>query len=167
MARDLTDAQLKAVWADLGASDPATALQACAVLYGSKQALTFLKAHLKFEQPKADPAQIAKLIKDLDSDDFETRENGEKALEKLGAAAAAALQAALDNTDASTEVKMRAARLLEKAKANSPILQAQRGVEVLVALATPEAKELLEALAKGPENDLVVPVARKALERMK
>ncbi len=167
MSRDLTDAQLKAVWADLGGSDANAALQASAVLYGSKQVLTFLKGHLKLEQPKADPAQVAKRIKDLDSDDFETRENAEKALEKLGGAAVTALQAALNNPEASTEVKMRAARLLEKAKVNSPILQAQRGVEVLVALATPEAKELLKTLANGPDNDLVVPVARKALERMK
>lgn len=167
LAKDLSEAQLKAVWADVGASDPGKGLQACAVLYGSKQCLDFLKANLKFEQPKADTTQIAKLIKDLDSDDFEIRENAEKSLEKLGMAALAALQAAADSKEASTEVKMRVARLLEKFKGNSPILQAQRGVEILIALNTPESKALIETLAKGDENDLVTPVAQKALERIK
>lgn len=167
MTRDLSEAQLKAVFADMAAADPGKALQACAVLYGSKQALTFLKANLKFETVKADTAAIAKLVKDLDSDEFDTREKAEQALEKLGMAALTALQAALDSKDTSMEVKMRAKRLVEKFKDNSPMLQAQRGVEVLIALNTPEAKELLEALAKGAENDLVVPVAKKALERIK
>jgi len=166
MSRDLTDAQLKAVWGDLGATDPGKGLQAAAVLYGSKQALTFLKDNLKFETAKVDAAQLAKLVKDLDSDEFETRENAEKALEKLGMAALAALQAAIDDKATSMEVKMRAQRLVAKFKDNSPILLAQRGVEVLVALNTPEAKALIETLAKGPEGDLVVPVAKKALERI-
>lgn len=166
MSRDLTDAQLKAVWGDLGASDPGKGLQAAAVLYGSKQALSFLKDNLKFETPKVDAAQLAKLVKELDSDEFETRENAEKALEKLGMAALAALQAAIDDKATSMEVKMRAQRLVAKFKDNSPILQAQRGVEVLVALNTPEAKALIETIAKGPDGDLVVPVAKKALERI-
>jgi hypothetical protein len=167
MSRDLSEAQLKAVFADLGAADPGKGTQACAVLYGSKQVLTFLKDNLKFVQPKADAAALAKLIKDLDSDDFDTREKAEKELEKIGMAALTALQAALDSKEASMEVKMRAKRLVEKFKDNSPILQAQRGVEVLIALNTPESKALIETLAKGDENDLVVPVAKKALERMK
>jgi hypothetical protein len=166
MSRDLTDAQLKAVWGDLGANDPGKGLQAAAVLYGSKQALTFLKDNLKFETAKVEAAQLARLVKDLDSDEFETRENAEKALEKLGMAALAALQAAIADKATSMEVKMRAQRLVDKFKDNSPILQAQRGVEVLVALNTPEAKALLETIAKGPDGDLVVPVARKALERI-
>jgi hypothetical protein len=44
--------------------------------------------------------------------------------------------------------------------------QARRGLEVLVALQTAEARELLETLARGDTKEWLTQAARQARERM-
>jgi hypothetical protein len=164
---DLSVKQLEAVWADMGDKDPAKGVQACAVLYGAKKAVPFLKDHLKpanVKVPPADEKAIAKLVADLDSDEFAVREKAEADLAKLGLAAVPALEQALKEAT-SAEQRMRLQRLLGKAKEVPALTQARRGLEVLVALRTPPAKELLEALAKGDDKEWLTQEAKKALER--
>jgi hypothetical protein len=165
LAKDLTDKQMEAAWADLASTESPKAVQACAVLYGAKKAVPFLKDNLKLKVPEADERQIAQLIRDLDSDEFQVREKATTDLEKLGLAAVPALQQALQDTK-SAEVRMRLSRLLEKSKDAPALLQVQRGLEVLVALRTKEAREVVEGLAKGPEKEWLTQAAKKALERM-
>ncbi len=64
------------------------------------------------DPPKADAEQIAKLIKQLGSDEFEAREKATKELEQVGTPAVEALREAAKTGDA--EVKTRAAGILEK-----------------------------------------------------
>lgn len=164
---ELKPEQLKAVWIDMAASDPARAVQACAVLYGSKNAVPFLKENLKSENvklPQADEATLAKLIAALDSDSFEEREKADVALARLGEGAVAAIEKALKETR-SPEQRMRLERLREKIKEQSVLTQTRRGLEVLVALRTPEARELLAKLARGEEKDFLTQAAKQALER--
>jgi hypothetical protein len=165
--QELKDDQFKAVWGELTDKDSAKGVQACAELYGAKKVVPFLKENLKSDKlklPQADEKTVAKLIADLDSDSFETREQAEAALAKLGAGAAAAIEKALKGPK-SAEQKMRLARLLEKSKDQPALTQARRGIEVLVALRTPEAKELLEKLAKGDDKEWLTQAAKKGLER--
>ncbi len=165
---ELKEAQLKAVWADLAAKDPARGVQACAILYGAKNVIPFMKENLKadkFTQPQADAKTIAKLIADLDAGAFATRQKAEMELAKLGPAAAAAIDAALKEPK-SAEQKMRLERLKEGAKESPTMTQGRRALEVLVALRTPEAKELLEKLSRGEEKEWLTQAAKQALARI-
>lgn len=165
LARELTPKQLEATWTEMGDKESAKALQACAVLYGAKQAIPFLKEHLKVNVPAADPQRIAQLIADLDADAFTAREKAQKELEQLGMAAQPAIREALEKTR-SVEAKMRLQRLIDGSKDAPALLQAQRGLEVLVALKTPEARAVVEKLAGGPEKDWLTQAAKSALARM-
>jgi hypothetical protein len=64
------------------------------------------------DPPKADAEQIAKLVKQLGSDEFESREKATRELEAIGAPALEALRDAAKTGDA--EVKTRATSILEK-----------------------------------------------------
>lgn len=65
-------------------------------------------------KPPADPAAVARLVKQLGSDSFEEREQASRDLEKLGPAALDALRAAVK--DGEPEVQLRAQALLRKAE---------------------------------------------------
>jgi hypothetical protein len=165
---DLTDKQLEATWTDMADKEAVKGVQGCAVLYGAKKAVPFLKDHLTakaMKLPEVDAKAVAKLIADLDDEEFMVREKASMELAKLGSAVAPVLETALKNVK-SNEQRMRLERLLEKIKDVSTLTQAKRGLEVLVALKTPEAKELLESLAKGGEGEWLGQAAKSALERM-
>jgi hypothetical protein len=165
--QELKDEQLKTIWGELSDKDAAKGVQACAELYGAKKVVPFLKENLKADKlklPQADEKTVAKLIADLDSDSFDVREDAEAALAKLGAGAAAAIEKALPAAK-SAEQRMRLTRLLEKSKDQPALTQARRAIEVLVALRTDEAKELLEKLAKGDDKEWLTQAAKKGLER--
>jgi hypothetical protein len=167
--QELKDEQFKAIWGELSDKDAAKGVQACAELYGAKKVVPFLKDNLKADKlklPQADEKKVAKLIADLDSDSFDVREEAEAALAKLGSGAAAAIEKAI-KTAKSAEQKMRLARLLEKSKDQPELTRARRAIEVLVALRTDEAKELLTALSKGGDKEWLTQAAKKGLERAK
>ncbi len=101
-----------------------------------------------------------RLISDLDSDRFASRDEATAELAKLGELAEPALQKTLRDTP-SLEVRQRAERLLERLKGPTTPgqhLQTLRAVEVLEQLATPEAREVLRKLAAG------APAARETYE---
>src|SRR5262249_2615513 len=117
--------------------------------------------------PVADPARIARLIADLDDDDFEVRERANELLRQMNALAEPAMRKALEKT-ASAEVRRRLERLLERLE-GAPVpaedLLGVRGVGVLERSGSPAAKELLQGLAKGHESARLTREARAALER--
>jgi len=167
--QELKDEQFKTIWGELSDKDAAKGVQACAELYGAKKVVPFLKDNLKADKlklPQADEKTVAKLIADLDADGFDVREEAEAALAKLGAGAVAAIEKAMA-TAKSAEQKMRLTRLLEKSKDQPELTQARRAIEVLVALRTTEAKDLLEALSKGDDKEWLTQAAKKGLDRAK
>lgn len=164
LALELKDKQLETTYADLGSKEQPKAVQACAVIYGSKQAITFLKGNIKVNFAQADDQKIAQMINDLDADAFAAREKAEKDLANLGPAAVPALQAALQNAK-SAEMRMRLQRLIDNSKELPVMVQATRALEVLIALKTPEAKAVIEELAKGNEKEWLTQEAKKALVR--
>jgi hypothetical protein len=94
---------------------------------------------------EADGTQVARLIAELDDDDFATRERTSAELAASGEAAAAALRAALVGGP-SAEVRLRLKRLLQGLKeANHPaeVVREVRGVEVLEQVGTREARRVL------------------------
>jgi RNA polymerase sigma factor (sigma-70 family) len=163
----LTEAALQALWADLAAADAAKAYQAIRTLAtASPQAVPFLKTVLT-PAPCGDEKRIARLVTQLDSDNFATREKAAAELEQLGEAVVPALRKVLA-ANPSLEVRRRCEPLLEKwdpAVPSGERLRIVRAVEALELAGTQEARALLQRLAGGGEGALLTREGREALRR--
>jgi hypothetical protein len=162
---DATPEQLKAAWNDLANTDPAKGYQALMTIYSAKQGVTFLKDNLKAEAIPMDAQRIGQLIKELDDDTFAVREKATQELIKMGPGALPLLDKEMSKV-ASVEVRMRLTMVAEKMKALPAVLQVARALDVLVFLATPEAKGLLETLSKGNADAWLTALAKTALGRL-
>ncbi len=131
------------------------------------QAERFLKERLR-PAAASDPKKIARLIADLDQDDFAARESATKQLSELGDLAEPALRAAL-NDKPSADKRRRLDELLKRLDpSNSPeLLRGVRAVEVLESLGTSEAWQVLQALAEGAAGARLTREANAALKRGK
>jgi hypothetical protein len=110
-------------------------------------------------------AHVRKLIADLDSAEFPVRKAALRELEKVGADAEPALRRALKGTP-STEVRRRVTGLLERLSGvPSPELRRGRALQVLELVGTPEARRLLESLARGAPEARLTQEAEAALRR--
>jgi hypothetical protein len=100
------------LWADLASADEATFARALLALSKTpRETVAFLKDNLP--PVKADPAKIAKLIAELDSNQFTTREKAVAELEYLGKYIKDDLEKALAKADG-IETKQRLQQLLDK-----------------------------------------------------
>jgi WD40 repeat protein len=117
-------------------------------------------------------ARAAGLIRELDSDDFATRERATRGLVRLGPDAIFPLRAALEGGP-SPEVRSRirrALRELEGAGGADPALDPGRvraALSLLETLGTPGARRAIEELAAGPEGAVVTREAAAAVRRLK
>jgi WD40 repeat protein len=133
------------------------------------ESIPFLKEQLKpAVGMKADAAQIAKLIGDLDSGRYVVREGAMRDLERLGGHARDAVQQALKKPGLTPEMRERLEKLTDKI--NKPDTGAEwikplRGVEVLERIGSPEAIEHLKQLAAGGDAP-PTRVAKEALLRL-
>jgi uncharacterized protein (TIGR03067 family) len=115
--------------------------------------------------------RLKKLIEELDSDSFETRERATAQLEKYGGGITGTLNKLLDG-EVSAEIRKRVKMLLgklknaEKAKeVESVELQGTRAVEILEQLGTPEAIKLLREWASTKLDTELTRQARDAVKR--
>jgi hypothetical protein len=165
---DLTAQQLEGLWADLAREDSRAIQAVWDMVAGGKHAVPFLKEHLKETAPVED-ARVAQLIKELDSDDFTVREKASQDLEQLGKTVEEALTREMRQTS-SSEVRRRIKLLLEKLGPGAPRspeqMRAARAVDVLEQVGTPEARQLLQQLARGQSTADLTQLARAALERL-
>jgi len=163
------DAELEALWADLGGSDPAKVYRAVWALRASpRQALTLFQQRVR---PVAEPEamkRIPRLIEQLDDNDFVVREKASEELEKLGQAAHPALRKALSSD--SIEVRRRVADLLEKngqeIRLSPEELRSLRVLEVLHHHLVPEARPILRKLTESGASSLVAREASALLQRL-
>src|SRR5262249_20624637 len=80
--------QMQSLSADLGGPDAVQAYRAVRTLAAApRSSVAFLKQHLRPVAP-ADAKQVARLLADLDSDQFAVRDKAMQELEKLGDSAA-------------------------------------------------------------------------------
>jgi WD40 repeat protein len=163
----LSPKELDLLWTDLGGADVPRAFRAVLTPGDAPaQAVPFLKERV---QPAAlDRPRIARLVKDLDSEDFEAREKAEAELQKLGDLAEGALRQALD-AKPSPEVRRRVEALMRYLGPAVPApahLRLLRAVEVLERARTADAKALLERLAGGAPEARLTQDAKAALERL-
>jgi WD40 repeat protein len=167
-AAPLTREKAEALWEVLGSADAGRSYEAVRGLAGDPaRALPLLRERVK-PVAGADPKVLAKLVADLDADEFDTREKARKELERLGDSAAGALRQALRNRP-SAEVKRTVEELLAGLGGSAPSEQRlllARAVEALEMIGTPQAVEVLKSLAGGDPDAYLTTQARAALERL-
>jgi hypothetical protein len=131
------------------------------------QTVNWLSAQL---QPTREvPAdQLRALLADLDSDRFARRQEAFRQLAALADRVRPALRAALKG-DLSAEQRRSIQRALAKLRGVPPAdtLRHLRAVEVLERIGTPQARRLLEKLARGAAEAWLTYDAKAALERSK
>jgi len=157
------------LWEDLAAEAPA-AFRAMRRLLTAPPAETVRLLQDRLRAGRAE-ARIAGLLADLDADDFATREKATAELAKLGKVAEPQLREVPPGRP-SPEVRRRAERLLEDLEgAKGPALSAQqlaalRALEVLEQVGTPEARQVLEKLARGAAGERLTQEAKGAVKRL-
>jgi hypothetical protein len=173
----LTPKELDALWAELAGADAARAYKAMRKLIEApQQTVPLLKERLRPVQP-VKSEQIDRLITDLGKKDKEAQAKAAAELEKLGRQAEPALRKVLAEPalrkvpegKPAAERRERIEALLTK-MANATLsperLRAVRSIEVLEQTGTAEARQVLEALAKGAAEAETTIEAKAALERL-
>jgi hypothetical protein len=129
-----------------------------------EQTVSWAREHLP---QKADLAQVARLVRDLDSDQFAVRKEAGEELERLADLAAPALRQALDGKP-SAEVRRRVSGLLEQLESGTTPeqLRCLRVIEVLERTGTPATRQLLQELAGGAAAARQTREANAALDRL-
>jgi WD40 repeat protein len=164
-AARLTAEELKSLWADLAGNNAPQAYAAVGKLVAaSAQAVSLLQDNLR-PVPPADPKQLARLVDDLGSDEFEKRDKAAKELERLGDAAEPYLRQGLAGKPAA-EVRRAVELLLSGLEVRAERVRALRALEVLEYVGTPEAKKLLAELVKGAPEAWLTRQAKATLERL-
>jgi hypothetical protein len=160
-----TEPEWDAVWNDLADAKAERAASSVAVLVQFPgQAVGFLEKRL---QPAADvPAEkLARLIADLDNDDFAVREKAALVLAELGERARTEVGKTLAGKP-SSEVKRRLEELHRALDDGAPAdLRSLRALEALEIIGTAEARQLLRTYAKGAVSDRLTQDAQEALLR--
>ena len=141
-------------WTDLASLDAEVGFRAIRVLFAaSGAAVELLSERLKSESPLTH-AQISKLIADLDSSDFTTREQATKELSDVVDIAELTARDALGQSS-SPEAKRRMEVILSHFSKPTPRgLRVTRGVEVLEVIGTERARLILAELGKPPRAAL-------------
>jgi hypothetical protein len=168
--RRLSADDLARLWDDLGKADAARGQRALwALVEDAKAAIPFLQERIP-RTAQADRERIARLIEQLDDDEFTVRQQAHKSLEKLGEAAVPALRDALVRQP-SVELRRRIDLLLAPHRSRTllrppgDVLRLARAIEVLERIGTAQARRVLEAQAKGPPS-AIAEDARAALQRL-
>jgi WD40 repeat protein len=166
-----TEEKARQLWDDLRSPEAGVPFASLSRLLAvPEQAVALLQRELR-PVPKLKPNHLARLIADLDAEEFATRQRAMAELEKLGEVAEAPLRRALEGGP-SLEVRRRAAELLtriERQRGPNPPperLRTLRSVELLEHLGTPEARALLQDLASGEPEAPLTRQARAALRRL-
>jgi WD40 repeat protein len=158
------------LWNDLGSANAATGFEAIGELVARpKMTVLLLKRRLPpAELAGLSPVRIRKLIAELDSPRFTLRAQATRALEKQGRTIQPELRRALEGK-ITLEQRRRIEKLLARLGPDGPTpdeLRMLRGVEVLERVGTPDARQALEALARGAAGNPLTEQAQAALRRL-
>jgi RNA polymerase sigma factor (sigma-70 family) len=158
---ELTPKRLDELWSDVAGDDAEAAFRAvCQLARAPKQAVPFLKGRVGRVEQK----DVSKLIAQLDDDSFEVRERATEELIALGRAAEAAVRKAA--ASGSAEVRVRAEGILGRLEKGSNDTAKLRALEALEMAGTPEARRVLEEVAKGAAEAELTREAKAALGRL-
>jgi WD40 repeat protein len=164
----LSGKELTELWTHLASEDANRALESgLRLAQAPKETVAYLRERVA-AAAVLDQTRIDKLLADLQDNRFAIRKRATDSLEKLGELAEPTLLKVLaDNPP--LEVKQRVEALLQKLK--GPVthperLRALRSIEVLEQIGTPEAREVLAAVAQGAPEAQLTQDAKAALERL-
>ena len=167
-AADLKPEQVEALWVDLAGNDAGKANRSMLNLAGARGLVeVFMRERLQ-AAPTIDAKQLEQWLADLDSEKFAVRNRAMEELTKLGEPAVPALNQLLGGQP-TLEVRRRAEEVLDRLTGRTLTgeqLRTVRAVEVLEQLGTPEAKRVLETLARGAAGALPTREAQAALGRL-
>jgi RNA polymerase sigma factor (sigma-70 family) len=168
--RPLGAGELAGCWRDLAGEDAARAYQALRRLATfPKETIAYLRERLR-PDPAPDAQRLDRLLSDLDSDKYARRESAQQELAKLGDAVIAACRRTLErgpSLEARRRLEPLLAKLVREAWDPSPERRrAFRAIELAERIGTPEARELLQFLAKGAAESRLTGEARASLERL-
>jgi HEAT repeat protein len=153
------------LWDDLAGKDALRADLAVWRLAGAgPRAVTLVRERLR-PPPAPAPERVARLIADLDSDDFDARERASAELTEDIEAAAPALRRALA-ADPSVELRLRIEALLADRDPTPEQRRRLRAVRVLEETGVAEGRALLKSLAQGDERFDLTKAAAAALLRL-
>jgi WD40 repeat protein len=161
---------VSALWKDLADGDAAKAYRALSrMTAASAEALAYLRRRLTPVEG-VDERRIERLIAELDSVEFAVREKAAERLRQLKELAEPALRKALASRP-TLEMRRRLQDLLEDLarhpqRPSPELLRQLRAVEVLERIGTPEARTLLESLARGAAGARLSREARAAVQRL-
>jgi RNA polymerase sigma factor (sigma-70 family) len=167
----LADWELMRYWDDLADANGATAYRALtALVLAPEQAIPYLARRLRPVAARSpeERRRTARLIADLDADEFDVREKATAELKRLGESAEPALRVAAAGHP-SPELLQRAESLLrelEKSPEGKEWLRLSRAVEVLEWAGTPEARKALAEMAGGEPDARLTREAKESLGRL-
>jgi RNA polymerase sigma factor (sigma-70 family) len=161
-------AGLAKAWADLAGSDAGRAFRArWALAAAPEEALPLLKERLRPARA-TDQQRLRRLLADLDSDQFEVRQEAQAALEGLSDLDGPALRQVLANRP-TPEVRRRVEAVLDRLRGPVTLpeaLRSLRAVAVLEDIATPPARQVLEDVAAGAPGARLTQEAKASLQRL-
>jgi WD40 repeat protein len=167
---DLAPKELAGGWTELADRDTVRAYRAVSKLVSSpSQSVRYLSEKISLR--KIVPVdQIDKLVMELQSKKYDTREKSSHALREAGLQAVPALKRNLDRP-ASPEGRRRIEMLLvdiehRESYIGTEVLREIRAIEALEAMRTPESRLILESLAKGAPCTITEEAVR-AVERLR
>jgi hypothetical protein len=169
-SKSLTPSELDACWTALAGEDAVAAYEAVQKCAASPvQAIAHFGKRLRPVLP-ADEKLTADLISELDNDQFDIREKASRQLEELGDQVISACCKALAGKP-SVEARRRLEEIVHKhsRKWRTPSgdeIRTLRALEVLERVGTPEARRVLESLAKGAPEARPTMEATASLERL-
>jgi RNA polymerase sigma factor (sigma-70 family) len=168
--KPLSAKDIEAAWQDLAADDAGRSFDAIRRLSAApREPVAFLRRQL---QPAAvvDARRIARLIAELDADEFATREKASRELEALGERAADACRKALagaPSAEARRRLEELFAQITHQTDQPSPErLRMLRALEILERAGTADARSVLEVLARGAPGARLTEEAKAALYRL-
>jgi RNA polymerase sigma factor (sigma-70 family) len=167
----LDDAKIAALWRDFGNPDNTFDLWATAVLSSDPaRAVAFFKDHVKPDTSDHDE-RLARAVADLQDEDFKVRERALEELRRFGGEAIPPLRELQRTaTDPRLQARLRAFLTMAEVDGVTPpaeVPRELRAVRVLEKIGTPEARQLLEELAKGAPSARLTVAAKAALERLR
>jgi hypothetical protein len=166
--RDSGNDVLVPLWNDLAGADAARAYAAIWTLarVPAGHAVAFLRQRL-FPAKGPGPARVQQLLRELDSEEFPERQAAVTELERLAEDIRPALRKAVA-ANPPLETRRRLEQLLSRPAAigSGELLRGVRAVEVLERIGTPEAQEILKALAVGIPGARLTQEATAARDRL-
>jgi len=169
---ELTAKELHTLWAHLAGPDAARAYRAMSAMLATPAAsLAYLKEHIHPATAKIDPAAIARLIRDLESEKLSVRKKAADDLTGFDESAEPFFKKTLANNP-TLEVRRRLEQLLrriddERLNPSPARLRVIRAVELVEMIGTSPARELLESWAGGASGALLTREAGRALESVR